>query len=490
MSLHSDCKSIVGNEWVTDDINTLNHYSHDQSFVPPSQPELVTFPKSVEEVEGIVKLANRTNTPLVPFSSGLNFHGAAVPERGGMIVNLSQMNTILAIDEDNWFVVLEPGVTYEQLQNELNKKQLRAMVPLGVPPQRTVLSSVLERDPALAAASFEYGNDLMLDTEVILPEGDLFRTGLWASGGRPGAHLGPVRALLYRFWTAAQGTLGIMTKMVLQVEYLPQKQEILFITFPTLGESLEAIKHIQRNEIGLECFLLNSFNLAAIFCQDWTIPDSYPACPLPSSDFELLRSQLPPWTLILCLSGPPRMPEEKIAYEKEALMKLTAEMDRAVSSTVPPLESAASFFIDFLLRPWDILKKFCYKGSVHPLSFKSPLKRVPEFQNIMYAICDKHNYPRSDIGGYLLPLERGRAVHLEFDLHCDPSNNSEREKVKQVWLACSEALISNGALFDRPYGPWADMTYKRTGTYTRKLQELKKELDPNNIMNPGKLCFA
>ena len=279
MSLHSDCKSIVGNEWVTDDINTLNHYSHDQSFVPPSQPELVTFPKSVEEVEGIVKLANRTNTPLVPFSSGLNFHGAAVPERGGMIVNLSQMNNILAIDEDNWFVVLEPGVTYEQLQNELNKKQLRAMVPLGVPPQRTVLSSVLERDPALAAASFEYGNDLMLDTEVILPEGDLFRTGLWASGGRPGAHLGPVRALLYRFWTAAQGTLGIMTKMVLQVEYLPQKQEILFITFPTLGESLEAIKQIQRNEIGLECFLLNSFNLAAIFCQDWTIPDELSSPP-------------------------------------------------------------------------------------------------------------------------------------------------------------------------------------------------------------------
>ena len=58
MSLNSECKNIVGNEWVTDDIQILNHYSHDQSFVPPSQPELVTFPKSVEEVEGIVKLAN------------------------------------------------------------------------------------------------------------------------------------------------------------------------------------------------------------------------------------------------------------------------------------------------------------------------------------------------------------------------------------------------------------------------------------------------
>ena len=489
MSVISDCQNLVGNEWVQDDLNTLTNYSHDQSFASPSQPQLVTFPKSVEEVGALVKLANKTNTPLVPFSSGLNFHGAAVPDRGGMIVNLSQMNRILAIDEDNWFAVIEPGVTYQQLQNELNKKQLRAMVPLGVPPQRTVLSSVLERDPALAAASFEYGNDLMLDTELILPEGDLFRTGLWASGGRPGAHLGPVRGLLYRFWTAAQGTLGIMTKMVLQVEYLPQKQEILFLTFPTLPESLEAIKQIQRNEIGLECFLLNSFNLAALFCQDWEIPDEYPYHPSPSRDFNTLRTQLPPWTLILCLSGPPRSPEDKIAYEREALINLTSQMDIEVSPTLPHIEAAGSFFIDFLVRPWDILKKFCFKGSVHDLSFKSPLQRVPEFQNLIYSVCDQHNYPRSDIGGYLLPLERGRAVHLEFDFHCDPSNNSEREKVKQVWLACSEALISNGALFDRPYGPWADMTYKRTGNYTRKLQELKQELDPHNIMNPGKLCF-
>jgi FAD/FMN-containing dehydrogenase len=165
------------------------------------------------------------------------------------------MNKILSIDTDNWFVVIEPGVTYEQLQNELSTHNLRAMIPLGVPPQRTVLSSILERDPALAAASFEYGNDLMLDTEIILPEGELFRTGLWASGGRPGAHLGPVRALLYRFWTAAQGTLGIMTKMALQVEYLPQQQEILFLPFSSLNDSLETIKQIQKKEIGLECFL-------------------------------------------------------------------------------------------------------------------------------------------------------------------------------------------------------------------------------------------
>ena len=94
------------------------------------------------------------------------------------------------------------------------------------------------------------------------------------------------------------------------------------------------------------------------------------------------------------------------------------------------------------------------------------------------------------MGIYLLPLERGRAIHCEYDLHSDPSDQHESERVKQLWLTLSEALITRGALFDRPYGAWADMIYPKAGTYTTKLRQLKQELDPNNIMNPGKLCFS
>jgi len=489
MSLKNSLQNILGDKNVFDDHDTLENYSKDQSFVSPCKPDFVVFPQSVEEVQELVRFAHKSKAPLVPFSSGLNFHGAAVPSKGGVIVNLSRMDKIITIDETNWLAVIEPGVTYEQLQDELAKKQLRAMIPLGVPPKRTALSSTLERDPALAAASFEYGNDLMLDTEIILPDGELFRTGLWASGGRPGSHLGPVRAMLYRFWTAAQGTFGIMTKMAVQAEYLPEKQEIFFITFSSLADSLEAIKQIQRREIGLECFLLNRFNLASLFCKDWKLPASFPADKTPSDHFETLLDNLPPWTLAICLSGSPRLPEEKISYEREALMNICSQLSITADTTISPIKDADKYISKFLFRPWDILKKFNHKGSVHSLSFKSPLKRVPEFETIINNACNENNYPLKYIGGYLLPLERGRAVHLEFDLHCDPSNTEEIEHIKQMFLKCSEVLISKGALFDRPYGAWAEMIYKRTGTYTEKLKELKNELDPHNIMNPGKLCF-
>ncbi|MCK5421206.1 MAG: FAD-binding oxidoreductase [Deltaproteobacteria bacterium] len=489
MTLKVQLEKIVGPQNVFDDQATLVKYSKDQSFVSPAKPDFVIFPQSTEEIQEITRLANQTKTPLIPFSSGLNFYGATIPSNSGIIINLSKMDKILSIDEENWFVVVEPGVTYEQLQDELSKNKLRAMIPLGVSPKRTVLSSTLERDPALAAASFEYGNDLMLDTEIILPEGDLFRTGLWASGGRPGSHMGPVRALLYRFFTAAQGTFGIMTKMALQVEYLPELREIFFIPFSSLTDSLEAIKQIQRKEIGLECFLLNRFNLASLFCKDWNIPQEFPSKNVPSEHFKELIDVLPPWVLIICLTGSPRFPEEKISYEKDALMNISSKLNINVFSTIPPLENADKYFSGLLIRPWDILKKFCFKGSVHSLSFKSPLKRVPEFESIIHKASEEHNYSIRHIGGYLLPIERGRAVHLEFDFHCDISNPEEVKQVRDLYFSCSEELIKMGAFFDRPYGDWAEMMYKRTGTYTKKLKELKDEIDPHHIMNPGKLCF-
>jgi FAD/FMN-containing dehydrogenase len=128
-------------------------------------------------------------------------------------------------------------------------------------------------------------------------------------------------------------------------------------------------------------------------------------------------------------------------------------------------------------------------GSCNSLMFHSESRRVAEFQDILHKSAVKYNYPGKDIGGYLLPIERGRAIYCEFDLHYDSNNTENTEDVKRLNTEASKALIEAGAFFDRPYSVWADLMYSRTGTYTEYLKKLKVELDPNNIMNPGKLCF-
>lgn len=491
MAAHkSDIAKIVGVDNVLDDRATLQRYAQDQSFVPMRMPDLVVFVQRVEQIQEIVKLANTTRTPLIPYSSGKNLRGATIPDHGGIILDMSRMNKIIEIDQDNLFAVIEPGVTYQQLQDELVSKGLRIMAPFGVMPKRSVLTSYLERDPVLAAPSFEDGNALIMDTELVLPTGDLFRTGNWASGGRPGAPNGPIRNTVYRLWTGAQGTLGIMTKMCVQVSFVPADRRIFFIPFKKLSEAIEPIRRIQRREIGTECFLINRFNLAALFSRDWSVPEEVPVAPTPSEDFSMLRDALPAWTLIVVINGPARRTQEKIAYEVDALCEVCDMMNVELRETLPRVPGAEHVIADELLRPWGILKKFNYRGSVHDLTFKTPLHNVSRVLDVVESLALRHGYPEGDIGVFVLPLERARAMHVEIDLHCPPDDCAERSLVKDLWLAASSELVNAGAYFDRPYGAWAPLMYGRAAAYTQMLKKLKSEMDPHNILNPGKLCFT
>ena len=114
---------------------------------------------------------------------------------------------------------------------------------------------------------------------------------------------------------------------------------------------------------------------------------------------------------------------------------------------------------------------------------------VEELDETVSQTASEYHYPPEDIGGFLLPMERARGFYLSYDLHCDLSNEEETEVVEGLFDEIGESLVEAGAYFDRPYGKWADLIYSRAGTYTEYLKKLKRELDPNNIMNPGKLCF-
>jgi len=104
-------------------------------------------------------------------------------------------------------------------------------------------------------------------------------------------------------------------------------------------------------------------------------------------------------------------------------------------------------------------------------------------------IAAKHSYPIDDIGSYLQPIEHNRACHLEFHFFYDPAKSEEMAMVGSLYHDTALALLNEGALFTRPYGELAPLVYERAANYTMALKRLKKTFDPNNIMNPGNLCF-
>ena len=487
----SDLEKIVGKDKVVDDKKTLKSYSQDQSFASARMPDYAVIVENSSQIQDVIKLANESATPVIPYSSGMNLHGATIPDQGGIMIDMSKMKKISNLDKDNWHVQIEPGVTFAELQAYLEKEGFRAMIPFGAPPERSALTSYLERDPVLAAANFETGNTILMDTEVVLANGEIFKTGNWASGGDPGSPAGPIRNRIYRMFTAAQGTMGIMTKMVVQIEPIQKMRKIFFIPFKSLAEAIEPIRRIQRKEIGNECLLLNKFNFASLLTDAWDIPETLPAAPVATEEFKEIQKDLSQYTMIICLNGHLRRPEEKIAYEAEALKEICDDMNIELLETLPNIPGAENIMMNEINKPFKILKKFNYKGSVQSLCFKAPLNKITELEEKINTLAISNNYAVSDIGIYLLPMERARAIHCEFDLHCTSADeSSERKEVESLWLKASSELINNGAYFDRPYGPWADMMYSRASDYVQMLKKLKKETDPNNILNPGKLCFS
>ena len=146
---------------------------------------------------------------------------------------------------------------------------------------------------------------------------------------------------------------------------------------------------------------------------------------------------------------------------------------------------------ELLRKPWEKEPywKERYKGGSSNIFFYTTLNRIPEFVSAIDEYADTNGYAQEEIGYYVQPLERGRACFLECNFSYDLKKPGEREKALQFHKQLSEMLFDRGAVFAGPYGSWSDLVYGRNATVTNVLKELKGIFDPNNIMNPDKLCF-
>ncbi|MCX6010757.1 MAG: FAD-binding oxidoreductase [Chloroflexi bacterium] len=450
MNRRDKLEEIVGVENFSDDPKALESYANDFSLQPAGVPDYAVKPKDTQEVQKVIKLANEHSLPVVPVSSWVHFYGATIPKKGGIILDLTRMNRIFEVDEVNRRVRMEAGVTWEQLTSLLAKKGFRVMMPLLPHPQRSVVTDTLERE-VITNTVYDYGEP-MQSMEVVWPNGEVFRTGSASVTGYPdspskGANPSGPGLDFYRFLQSAQGTMGVVTWANLKTEYLTQKDKMFLAPVKDLNRVMEFLYRILRIRIGQECLLLNSTDLAAIMATDM------------KKDFASLRSSLPPWTLILVISGHFRNPEGKIKYEEKALNEIIKNEfpEISFSNNLPGLPG-------------------------------SPML-APKFVEKMESLASRHGYPVSDLGSYIQPIEHNRACQLEFNLFYDPASRPEVERVRTLASQVAKTLLDQGALFSRPYGELAKLVYDRANGYAATLKRVKKLFDPNNIMNPGNLCF-
>jgi hypothetical protein len=466
----------------------LEAYSKDMSFVNPVRPAYVVKPTTAADVEAIVKLANETGTPLVPVSSGPpHFRGDTVPGIGGaVIVDLSGMKKIIFVDRARRVAMVEPGVTFGELIPAAEKEGLRLNMPLLPRKSKAVVGSLLEREPVIMPKYQWDTSDPLACVEVIFGSGDEFRTGQaagpgtveeqWAVGGVQKAPYGPGTASWHRLIQGAQGTMGIVTWASMRCEILPSLEEPFVVGSSSLDKLLEMASWLTRLRMVNECFILNNTNLAAIFAKKWP------------KDYQDLKDGLPTWTLFYTVAGYEYFPEERVTSQIKDITKITQRLGvEAVKATGGV---SANEILKAVQRPsGEPYWKLRYKGACEDIFFLTINDKLEGQIEVMNELAEKAGCPVSDMGVYIQPIVQGTGVHCEFNLFYDPGNPGELNRVRDLATSAIKNLMAKGAFFSRPYGESAGMICNRDAATVAVLSKLKKIFDPNNVMNPGKVCF-
>jgi FAD/FMN-containing dehydrogenase len=484
-----DTKSFLlrnfGDECFQDDPKSLDFFSQDESFVHSLKPWSIVRPQNVSQVQKLIEWANQTQTPLVPVSSGPpHFHGDTVPSSpGAVIVDLSGMKKIIHIDPRNRIVIVEPGVTYSQLQPELAKAGLRLSSPLAPRANKSVIASLLEREP-ITIPRFQWNFlDPLRCLEVVWGDGQKMATGdssgnleaEWSLHHAQSGPAGPAQTDFYKVASAAQGSMGIITWASIKCEVLPSIHRMFFVQARKLEDLLDLTYAILRIRFGDELLILNSWQLATLLGKS---PDQIKA----------LAEQLPPWLLLIGIAGRDRLPQERVAYQEKDISAMAQKYGLQLLPAV--FKADGRNVIEAVLNPDDEpFWRLNYKGACQDFFFLNTLDKSPEFIKVMYAAAQSFGYPTSEIGVYIQPVHQGASCHIEFDLPFNQDNSSELNRMQQLYVKASEELLNHGAYYSRPYGIWANMAFNRDTQTTLVLRKIKGIFDPNNIMNPGKLCF-
>jgi glycolate oxidase len=230
---------IIGDRFVITDAEKLEPYSHDEVAEKEyaSMPEVVVKPKTAQEIAEIVKLANRELIPITPRAAGSGLSGGAVPVFGGIVLSVERMNQIIEVDEDNMMVVVEPGVITNEINNAVADKGLfYAGYPMSV---ETCFIGGNVAENAGGGKAIKYGvtERYVMGLEVVTPTGEIIQLG--------GKRVKDVTGYnIKQLMVGSEGTLGIITKVILKLLPIPKAKVDLLALFSDARSAIAVVPKI------------------------------------------------------------------------------------------------------------------------------------------------------------------------------------------------------------------------------------------------------
>lgn len=446
-------KAIVGEDNVASDPLDLLCYSYDATQVE-FLPDVVVHPAAAQEVALVLKLANKEKVPVFPRGAGSGFSGGSLPKGGGIALVTTRMNRILRIDTDNLLAIVEPGVITVQLQQEVEK------LGLFYPPDpaslrfSTLGGNVAECAGGPRAVKYGVTRDYVLGLEVVLPNGDIIRTGGETMKGVVGYDL-------TRLLCGSEGTLGVITSITLKLLPLPEKKKTMLAVFSSIDGAASAVSAIIREKIIPST--LEFMDRTAIACvaahSGSNMPETAGA------------------VLIIEVDG------DTDLVEKQALKihRVVQDFD-LISFRSAGDESEAEELWETRRRVSPSLKR------VNPHKINEdivvPRSRVPEIIRRIAAIGQQYSIPIVNFG-------HAGDGNIHVNIMIDNEVPGEAEKAEAAVRELVAATIELGGTMSGEHGvglskaPYIGI--ELNAAQIAIMKAVKKAFDPNNILNPGKI---
>jgi hypothetical protein len=256
---------------------------------------------------------------------------------------------------------------------------------------------------------------------------------------------------------------------------LPQLHKPLLAGSGDLGQLLELAYRMVRVRLGDELFILNDTNLALLVGND-------------PAETKRLKAELPAWNLFFCIAGYQHRPEGRVEYQEKDIREIAKNLGVPIQETLCGIsaERVLSRAVNPSPEPYWKLRA---GGGCQDIPFLAPMGKVPDLVDVMKREAATSRFPLSDLGVYIQPVCQGHGHHCEFSLFHDAAAEPERSKTRDLYLSSATVLMDHGAFFSRPYDLLAEKILNRDAASHDALRKLKALFDPDNVMNPGKLCF-
>jgi glycolate oxidase len=232
-------RTIVGADHVITARDSLGPYSHDETEELVYLPDAVLKPRTAEEVSAVLRICNVQRIPVTPRGAGTGLSGGALPQLGGVVISTERMNTIIDIDERNGQVTTEPGVITEVLQDTVRARGLFYPPDPASRGSCFIGGNIAENSGGPKAVKYGVVKDYVLNLELVLPSGDIIWTGANVLKNSTGYNL-------TQLVVGSEGTLGIVTKIVLRLIPMPRYDLLMLVPFPSLERAGEAVAAIFR----------------------------------------------------------------------------------------------------------------------------------------------------------------------------------------------------------------------------------------------------